>query len=125
MNTDSLDHIRLRGMEFYGYHGARSEERTLGQRFVIDVELALDLRPAGESDDLARTVSYADVYDEVRAVAEGPACHLIEAVAERIAGRVLAAHGAVGEVRVRVRKPEVPIKGVLDAAEVEIVRRRR
>ncbi len=120
--ADSFDRIRLCAMEFYGYHGALPAERDLGQRFVIDVEMALDLRPAGESDDLRRTVSYADVYDDVRAIVEGPACHLIEAVAERIAARVLAAHAVVEEVRVRVRKPEVPIRGVLDAAEVEIVR---
>lgn len=118
----NVDHIRLRAMEFYGYHGALAAERELGQRFVIDVSMALDLRPAGESDALERTVSYAAVYDDVRAIVEGSACHLIEAVAERIAARILAAHATVEEVCVRVRKPEVPIKGILEAAEVEIVR---
>lgn len=118
------DYIRLRGMCFYGYHGAIKAERELGQRFVIDVELRLDLRPAGESDELSRTINYAQVYEQVRAVAEGPACHLIEAVAERIAARILGTHPAVEQVRVCVHKPEVPIKGALDAAEVEIVRMR-
>ena len=121
---ETSDRIRLRGMRFFGYHGALPEERTLGQRLVVDVELALDRAPAGTSDDLTRTVSYAEVYDEVRAVVEGPPCALIEAVAERIAARVLAAHRTVQEVRVRVVKPEVPLRGVLDGAEVEIVRRR-
>lgn len=120
----TVDRIRLRAMEFYGYHGALPAERELGQRFVIDVEIALDLRPAGESDDLARTVSYAEVYGHVRAVAEGPACNLIEAVAERIAARILHEYHGVDEVRVRVRKPAAPIKGTLEAAEVEIVRYR-
>jgi dihydroneopterin aldolase len=111
-------------MHFYGYHGALPEERAIGQRFVVDVELALDLRPAGTSDDLARTVNYAAVYEQVRAVVEGPPCALIEAVAERIAAAILGAHLAVQHVGVRVHKPEVPIPGILEGAEVEIVRRR-
>ncbi len=124
MMAEPDDRIRLRGMRFFGYHGALAEESTLGQRFVVDVELALDLEPAGTSDDLARTASYAEVYEEVRAVVEGPPCALIEAVAERIAAAILGAHLAVQQVRVRVAKPEVPLRGILDGAEVEIVRRR-
>ena len=118
------DRIRLRGMRFYGYHGVLEAERALGQRFVVDVELALDLRPAGMSDDLALTVSYAEVFEQARDVVEGPPCRLIEAVAERVAGRILDAHDAVEQVRVRVRKPGAPIKGALDTAEVEVVRTR-
>lgn len=119
-----LDHIRLRGMRFYGYHGALPAERELGQRFVVDVELAFDLRPAGQSDDLARTVSYAEVYDLVRAVVEGPPRALLECVAEQVAARILERFAIVEEVRVLARKPEAPIPGILEAAEVEIIRRR-
>lgn len=119
-----MDHIRLLGMRFYGYHGALEAERELGQRFVIDVELGLDLRAAGESDDLARTVNYAKVFKQVRDVAEGPPHALLESVAEHIAGRILSVFETVEEVRVRVHKSKVPIAGILEAAEVEIVRSR-
>lgn len=111
-------------MTFFAYHGALAAERELGQRFVVDVEMALDLRPAGESDELAHTVNYGAVYDTVRTIVEGPPCNLIETVGERIAARILEGYEAVEEVRVCVRKPEVAIKGVLAAAEVEIVRER-
>jgi len=116
--------IRLRGMRFYGYHGALAAERELGQRFEVDVELALDLRPAGQSDDLARTVNYAAVYDDVRRVVEGPPCRLIEALAERIAAHVLADYPPVLAVAVRVRKPAAPVAGILETVEVEIERSR-
>lgn len=119
-----MDRIRLLGMRFYGYHGALEAERELGQGFMIDVELGLDLRPAGASDDLARTVNYAKVFDLVRDVAEGPPHALLESVAERIAARILEVYTAVEEVRVRVHKPKAPIAGILEAAEVEIVRSR-
>jgi dihydroneopterin aldolase len=119
------DRIRLNEMVFYGYHGVLPEEQALGQRFVVDVELVTDLRAAGVSDDLEQTVNYAAVYTAVRDIVTGPPRKLIEAVAEQIAARILADHAAVERVRVRVRKPAVPIAGsVLGSAEVQIERTR-
>jgi dihydroneopterin aldolase len=119
------DRIRLNDMVFYGYHGVLEEERILGQRFVVDVEMRLDLAAAGRNDDLERTVNYAAVFDLVRQVVTGPPMRLIEAVAEAIAARVLAEHGLVERVEVRIRKPEVPIPGsVLGSAEIWIERSR-
>jgi dihydroneopterin aldolase len=117
------DEILLEGMRFYAYHGVNPEERALGQRFVVDVALAADLRRAGRSDDLADTVSYSAVYKLVRRIVEGEARNLIEAVAEEIASAILAEHEPVARVTVTVRKPEVPMKGaMLDAAGVRITR---
>jgi dihydroneopterin aldolase len=120
------DCIRLEGMRFYGFHGVDPAEKSLGQRFVIDVELERDLRKPGRTDDLHDTVNYAQVYRIAQQVVEGPSKNLIEAVAEEIARRIAASCPGVEAIRVRVRKPEVPIKGsVLDAAVVEIERRPR
>ncbi len=117
------DRVVLTGLTFYGYHGVNPEERVLGQRFVVDVALDLDLRPAGESDDLARTTSYAQIYKLVRDVVEGTPRNLLEAVAEGIARAVLQATSGKG-VRVRVSKPWAPIKGsAAGTAAVEIYRR--
>lgn len=115
------DRIRLVNMVFYAYHGVFAAERRLGQRFEVDVDLAADLRRAGQSDDLADTLNYAEVYNVVKnAVTERP-YHLLEALAERIAGDILASF-EVAEVTVRVRKPGAPVGGLLDYAEVEITR---
>lgn len=117
------DEILLEGMRFYGFHGVHPEERRLGQRFVVDVALAVSLQGAGESDDLEETVSYSAVFAEIRRVVEGEPRQLIEAVAEEIAAAVLALDGRVQRVRVRVAKPEAPVKGsVLDAVAVRITR---
>ncbi|MDR7401340.1 MAG: dihydroneopterin aldolase [Armatimonadota bacterium] len=120
---DPTDRIILEGMRFFGYHGVLPEERARGQEFVVDVDLLADLRPAGRTDDLAATVDYRRVYDLVREVMEGPPRRLLEAVAEEVAARLLGL-GAVTAVRVRVRKPSVPLPGPVDYAAVEIVRRR-
>ena len=117
------DQILLEGMRFYAYHGVNPEERALGQRFTVDVVLAVDLRRAGQSDDLADTVSYSAVYKLVRQIMEGEPRNLIEAVAEAIAAEILRNFPPVQGVSVTVRKPEVPMKGsMLDAAGVRITR---
>ena len=51
-----MDKIILNGCRFYGYHGAFAEEQTLGQIFVVDLELAVDLTKASQSDNLDDTV---------------------------------------------------------------------
>jgi len=116
-----LDKIVISDMAFYGYHGVLPQERELGQQFVVDVELTLNLRIAGESDDPGKTVSYADVYEIVRQVVTGVPSKLIEAVAEQIAGKLLQQF-AVRQVLVRVKKPAAPVPGQFSYMAVEIVR---
>jgi dihydroneopterin aldolase len=117
------DRIHLRGLRVFGRHGVLPHEAELGQVFVIDLELALDLAPAGRGDDLALTVDYGKLAGRVAELVAGRPRRLVEAVAEDVAGLVLA-DGRVREVRVRVAKPHAPLP--VDAAEVavELVRAR-
>ena len=119
------DRILLTGLGFYGRHGALPAERELGGRFVVDVEATLDLRPAGESDDLAATVDYAAMYERVRALVEETRYNLIEALAERIAGELLGAFPLLEAVTVRVHKPGAPLPGAAVAAVAVEVQRAR
>lgn len=119
-----MDKIILEGMEFYGYHGARPEEKTLGQRFIVDVELFLDLRQAGETDSLDRTVNYAQVFELVQSIVGGRSRQLIESVAEAIADALLTQF-PVDEVLVRVKKPQAPLPGRFVWAAVEIGRKKK
>jgi 7,8-dihydroneopterin aldolase/epimerase/oxygenase len=124
-NTASEDRILLEGMIFYGRHGTLPAERELGQPFVVDIELRLDLRSAGLSDDLARTVDYSEVHRRAKEIVEGPPVNLTETVAERTAGAVLENYPEVEAVRVKVAKPNVRLdETVLTGSAVEIVRRR-
>mgnify|MGYP001212241934 FL=1 len=119
------DTISLVGIVLYGYHGARLEERTLGQRFVVDVDLYADLQIASESDDLANTVNYSEVYQVVETIIGGEPVNLIETLAERIAETLLSHFSLVHKTRVRVAKPGVAIAGsVLHEAAVSVFRSR-
>ncbi len=88
--------------------------------FVIDLELALDLAGAGRSDELGRTVDYGSLAGRVAELVAGRRRKLVEAVAEDIAGLVLADE-RVREVRVRVTKPHAPLGADAEVA-VEVVR---
>lgn len=125
MNGETNDRILLEGMVFHGRHGTLPAERELGQPFVIDVELRLDLRPAGLSDDLSKTVDYGEVHNLAKQVVEGEPANLTETVAERVANATLEEHPLVESVRVKVKKPAVRLGDtVLDGSAVEILRHR-
>jgi dihydroneopterin aldolase len=114
-------------MRFEGRHGVLAEEQAAPQPFEVDVELHLDLAPAGRSDDLSLTADYRQAFDICHDIVEGPTCQLLETLAEQIAARLLDAFesAAISEVVVRVRKPAVRLSGELDHAEVEIRRKPR
>jgi dihydroneopterin aldolase len=115
------DLIRLCNMQFYGRHGVNPEEQVLGQRFEVDVDLQVDTRPAALQDDLRLTINYAQVYKAVKQIVEEERFALIETLAETIA-MYIGRQFAPESVRVCVRKPHAPIKGVLDYVAVDIER---
>ena len=116
------DRISLTNMVFQARHGVNDWEKAEAQRFEVDVELVVDVQPAGLEDDIARTVDYRGVYATTRQVVESTTFNLIEALAEAIAHELLSGQPLVQEVVVRVRKPEVQLGGPLDHASVEIRR---
>jgi len=117
-----MDKVLVHGIQFYGHHGLDEAERRLGQRYVVDVELSLDLRPAASSDDLAATADYEKVHQLVVEIGKGTSFHLIETLAERIASVLLERFPAKA-VLVKVKKPSPPFEGALDFVGVEISRK--
>jgi 7,8-dihydroneopterin aldolase/epimerase/oxygenase len=118
------DRILLHAMRFAGRHGVFAAEKEHPQPFEVDVEMAVDLRAAGASDDLAATVDYGAVFAVTQRVVEATSRDLVEAIAETIARDVLTGFPPVEEVVVRVRKMRPPIDGELAWAGVEVRRSR-
>ncbi|HET8768687.1 MAG TPA: dihydroneopterin aldolase, partial [Pedococcus sp.] len=117
------DQIVLKGISARGHHGVLDFEKRDGQVFVVDVTMDVDLAPAGSSDDLADTVNYAEVAADVVALVEGEPLDLIEALAARIADRVLA-RPLVEAVEVTVHKPEAPVGVPFTDVQVVVSRER-
>lgn len=102
------DQIWLRGISAHAFHGVFADERRTGQHFVLDVGFELDTRPAARADDVAATVSYADVASAVHRELTGGPVRLLETLAERVAATVLAFAGTTA-VTVVLHKPEAPL----------------
>ncbi|MCS7082958.1 MAG: dihydroneopterin aldolase [Bacteroidetes bacterium] len=110
--------IRLRNASFYAHHGVFAEEHTLGGRYEIDLDVELDISRAAETDALSHTVDYERLYGFVRQVVLENRFFLLERLAYRIAHAVLEEFPQALSVEVRVRKPNPPVGGVCDYAEV-------
>ena len=103
--------------------GVTDEERSREQDILIDIELGLDLHPAGTTDDLTQSVDYEVICTTVTSMMRSRFFKLIETIANEVAGMLLEQHN-IDEVLVRVRKPDaLRIHGVPYAA-VEVFRRR-
>ena len=102
------DQITLTGLRVFGYHGVYDEERRVGQDFVVDVTLRLDTRPAAASDDVADTVHYGEMAEQIAAIVGGEPVNLLETLAARISDHLLSID-LVERARVTVHKPDAPI----------------
>ena len=118
-----MDEITLTGLRASAFHGVLEQERRTGQVFLIDVTVFLPLADAAAADDLDRTIHYGELAEEIVAAVESDPVDLIETVAERVAGVVLA-HELAVMTKVTVHKPSAPIAVPFDDVSVTITRGR-
>jgi 7,8-dihydroneopterin aldolase/epimerase/oxygenase len=116
------DELAVRGIECFGHHGVFDFEKREGQRFVVDLVLGIDTRPAAASDDLHDTVDYGSLVAAVKNAVEHDPVDLIETLAQRIAD-VCLLDDRVEWARVTVHKPEAPIEATFSDVALTITRR--
>ena len=119
-----LNIIKIRKATFYGYHGVRSEEQSVGGKFEADVDIYTDFSKAAKDDNLSETIDYHKVYSFVYHLALEQKYYLIEALAMKIADELLKEFKGIQKVAVKVRKNNPPLGGVVDHVEVEVIKDR-
>ncbi|GAA0070591.1 2-amino-4-hydroxy-6-hydroxymethyldihydropteridine diphosphokinase [Clostridium sardiniense] len=117
-----MDKIYLKDVEIFANHGVFEEEKTLGQKFIFDIELELDLSRAGKTGDLTSSVHYGELVYGVEKVVCERSYDLIETVGERVAEYILKEYRMIKNVKVKVKKPWAPIGRHLNYAAIEINR---
>ena len=117
-----MDHIKIQNLEVYGNHGVFPEEKTLGQKFLVSADLYTDVRQAGMTDDLSKSIHYGQVCRQIYSFMKENSYHLIEAAAEHLARRLLLTWERLSLVRLEIKKPWAPIGLPLDTVSVEITR---
>jgi dihydroneopterin aldolase len=119
------DTIFVNGLVLHAYHGVMPHEAKVGQPFVLDLVLDIDLVEASRSDMLKHTVSYEQLVKTASEAFSARRYRLVEAAAGAIADAVLDRYRLVRSVRVTVRKPQAPIAATFDDVGVTITRARR
>jgi 7,8-dihydroneopterin aldolase/epimerase/oxygenase len=114
--------IRIKGASFYAYHGALKEEQSIGGKFEVDVDIYTDFSEAVKNDDLKLTINYKDVYKFLNQLVHEKKYNLIETLATVIADELLKRYAGIQKIFIRVRKHNVPVGGVLDYVEAEVVK---
>ena len=118
------DVIELRGLRLTAVVGVLPEERERAQPLELDLDVVVDLRAAGESDELDDTVDYGALCDLVEALVLSDHPLLLERLAERITTAVLAADERITAVDLSVRKLRPPVPQDLATSGVRIRRSR-
>src|SRR5688572_13811780 len=116
-----MDYIIIRGLKCELQIGVEDVEREYPQICLVDLDVRLDLKPAGEADSVEKTVDYALLCRQIHATGKARQYHLVEAFAEAVASVVLA-HELVRHVRVFVEKTPLPLQGKLQSVGVQIER---
>lgn len=117
-----MDKIIVKDLQVYAFHGVNQEEKNMGQKFLISVELFLDLKEAGQKDDLTASVNYAQLCLELEREFTKEKHHLIERAAEYLCEYILLTYEAVEQVKLTLKKPWAPIGRMVDYAAVEMER---
>ncbi|EHJ53188.1 dihydroneopterin aldolase [Streptococcus macacae] len=119
-----MDKIILTGCRFYAYHGALAEEQILGQIFVIDAELFLDLTAASQTDNLEDTVHYGLVFKTIKKCVENNKFQLIEKLAGVICQDIFDHFRLVQSIKIKITKENPPIAGHYNTVGIELERKR-
>jgi dihydroneopterin aldolase len=119
-----LNIIKIRKATFYGYHGVRSEEQSVGGKFEADVDIYTDFEKAADEDNLTKTIDYHKVYSFMYQLALEHKYYLLEALTMKIADELLREFDRILKVAVRIRKNNPPLGGVVDHVEVEVIKDR-
>ncbi len=114
--------IRIKNATFYAYHGVMKEEQHIGGKFEADVDIYTDFREAAEKDNLKYTINYDEVYHFIENIVHSKKYYLIETIATVIADELLKQYPKIHKINVRVRKNNVPVGGLIDHVEAEVIK---
>jgi 7,8-dihydroneopterin aldolase/epimerase/oxygenase len=120
MNNSSLAKLSVDNIDFYAYHGVKKEEKKLGGKFEIDVDLWYNPAKAVAADDINFAVNYEEVVFCVSEVMNGESYNLIETLANEILNMIFDKLLVVEIATVRVRKLAVPMRRVINFVETEL-----
>ncbi|MFA7230766.1 MAG: dihydroneopterin aldolase [Victivallaceae bacterium] len=99
-----MDKIIIRDLKTKSIIGTRPEERTKKQTLKFNIELDIDLKTVGVSDDLNDTVNYQEIEQKIKKMAEKSEFFLIEKMAEE-AAKICLQYDKIVKAAITIDKP--------------------
>lgn len=116
---NSLSKILIKGLKFHSHHGVRPEEKAIGGNYEVDVELYYDATDAIIKDELAYALNYEEILFDITDFMQSEPFNLIETLTFEILKHLMEKYPLVQKVTVRVRKYNIPFRGLMDYIETE------
>lgn len=117
-----MDKIYIKDLEIFANHGYFQEEKNLGQKFVLTLEVELDLTKASSEDSLNDTVHYGILCEEIEKEFTKTSYDLIETAAEKLINFIMEKHSSIKKVSLELKKPWAPIKNIVDYVAIKMER---
>lgn len=118
------DRVFVSNLCILGHHGVFEEERKLGQRFFLDLEVCYDSRLASREDNYKKAICYGSLCKLAESVSDAGPYSLIETFADRVIEAIFERFASVTKAKVTIRKPGAPIESNFDTVGVSIERPR-
>ncbi len=112
-------YIVLKEVRFHAFHGVMPQERKVGADFLLSLRLGYDISEAMQTDDVADTLNYAEVYQLAKQEMEQPSA-LLEHVAGRIAQTLMQHFPAIKSIDLMLTKQNPPMGADCQGAGVEL-----
>ena len=117
--------IVIEEMEFYAFHGHYKEEQIVGNRFLVDLEIKTDLKPAADSDQLNDAVNYQRAYQIIKNEMRRKKSNLLENIAKRILDALFSEMEGIEKASLRIRKMHPPMGGPIRSVGVSMSRKKK
>jgi len=122
MDVSRMDQIFINEVPFYANHGVFAEEKSLGQKFMLSLNLFLPMGPAAKTDDLKKSVHYGEATQKAVAFLQENTYGLLETAAHRLAVYLLDAFPLLEGVTVTLAKPGAPVRFAFGSLGVCVTR---
>ncbi|MDP4265852.1 MAG: dihydroneopterin aldolase [Bacteroidota bacterium] len=115
--------ISIENMEFYSYHGCFKEEKIIGNKFIVSIDMETDFNKSALEDDINLTVNYQTVYEIIKREMDIKS-NIIENVAKRIINSIFDEFKMIKYINLVVSKLNPPIGGKIEKVSVRIIEKR-
>ena len=120
MKQTSLTKLSIVNAEYYAYHGVKEEEKRLGGKYQVDLDIWYDATSAIIKDDVKYALNYEEAMFCISEIINAEESYsLVETICNEILNMLMEKFPELEQATVRVRKLSVPVRRVISHIAAE------